>query len=161
MAMLGVLWPILAWSSARVAPSCAAKVALVWRRPWTVSPGMSMAALPLSWAARSTLSFRGSDRPLRGTATHIPAAGGLLGSPGPPGWQQVGRDRHRPDAGVRLGWADQELPLEPDDGLADVDHACVEVEVADPQPADFVGTQPTPAGQEQRHPPSLWHSSQV
>jgi hypothetical protein len=57
--MFGVLCPIRAWSSARVAPSCAAKVALVWRRPWIVRRGMAMAASPLSWASRSTLSFSG------------------------------------------------------------------------------------------------------
>src|SRR5665647_2029398 len=161
MAMLGVLCPILAWSSAKVAPSCAAKVALVWRRPGMVSPGMSMAALALVVGGSQHAVVQRGVAVACGEEQRVPCAGGPLVSPGPQGWQQVGRDRYRPDAGVRLGWADQELPLEPDDGLADVDHACVEVEVADPQPADFVGTQPTPAGQEQRHPPSLWHSSQV
>jgi hypothetical protein len=42
-----------------VAPSWAAKVRLVCRRPWIVSPGISMAALPLPWAVRKTLSFKG------------------------------------------------------------------------------------------------------
>jgi hypothetical protein len=56
---------------------------------------------------------------------------------------------------------DQELPLEPYNGLSDVDHARVEVKVADAQPTDLAGPQPTPSGQKQRHPSSLWHSSQV
>jgi hypothetical protein len=73
----------------------------------------------------------------------------------------VGRDRHRPDAGVRLWWANEELPLEPYDGLSDVDHAGVEVELADPQPTDLAGPQPAPAGEEQRRPPRLRYGSQV
>ena len=56
---------------------------------------------------------------------------------------------------------DEELPPEPYDGLADVDHAGVEVKIADPQPTDLAGPQPTPSGQEQRHPASLWHGSEV
>jgi len=34
---------------------------------------------------------------------------------------------------------DEELLPEPYDGLADVDHAGVEVEIADPQSTDFAG----------------------
>lgn len=67
----------------------------------------------------------------------------------------------RPDASVRLGWTDQELSLEPNDGLSDVDHAGVEVEIADPQAADFAGPQPTPTGQEQRHPSRVGDGVQV
>ena len=104
-----------------------------------VSPGMSMAALALVVGGSQHAVVQRGVAVACGEEQRVPCAGGPLVSPGPQGWQQVGRDRYRPDAGVRLGWADQELPLEPDDGLADVDHACVEVEVADPQPTDFAG----------------------
>jgi hypothetical protein len=73
----------------------------------------------------------------------------------------VGRDRNRPDARIRLGWTDQELPLQPDDGLADVDDAGVEVEIADPEPTDFTRTKAALAGQEQRHPSRLWYGGHI
>ena len=67
----------------------------------------------------------------------IPIACGLLVRPDLQSWQQMGRDRDRSDPGVGLGWANQELPLEPYDGLADVDHAGVEVEIAHPEAANL------------------------
>ena len=114
-------------------------------------PGVGSA--PAQW-----FSERLVESPRALTVSSPGSAG--LSSLFPQGWQQMRPDHDVRHSGGRLGRSDRQLAGQADNGLPD-DHASVQVEVADPQPANLAGPQSAPAGQQQRHPARFGQSIQI
>ena len=89
---------------------------------------------------------------LAGNSKRFGIARRLCIHPRPQRRQQVRRDGDVADSGRGLGWLDDQLADEPHDRLPHVDDTRREVEVLDAKPAHLTGSQPAPAGQQQRHP---------
>src|SRR5450759_5026145 len=124
--------------------------------PWHVDR-----CLALSWAARSTLSFRGEwPSPAGNSNASRPRVGCWSAQALSAGsrWGGIATDRM---PALVLGGPIRSCPLSRTTAWRTWTTPVSRSRSRTRSPRTSPELSPTPAGQEQRHPPSLWHSSQV